>query len=131
MSSHRSGADAWRSRSPASARNFATSTTDSMLARVADSSFSSEGTSTSVEGTRAPPPGGPSAVVEPGEEALRGHPPIGVADDLRDLVPVGVTVDADPAPAAVADVRRTEVAVRVGGEQFLLGTGRRRAPEGE
>jgi D-amino-acid oxidase len=55
--------------------------------------------------------------------------PVGVLAQLGDLGPVHRSVQADPDPAAVADVRRPEEPVRVGPDQFLLRPWRRRAPQ--
>ena len=54
-----------------------------------------------------------------------GHQPggddaVGVGDQLGDLVPVDRDVEVDAEPAAVADVRRPEEPLGVGGDQRLL-----------
>jgi hypothetical protein len=55
--------------------------------------------------------------------------PVCVLHDLGDLGPVGLTVDAHAHPAAVPDVWRPVVTVRIVGDMRLLRTGRRRAPD--
>jgi len=55
--------------------------------------------------------------------------PVSFPADPRHLVPVDVAVEADPDPAAMADIRRPEKPVRFRARQFLLGTRRRRAPQ--
>src|SRR5882757_1620336 len=129
-SSHRFGADACCSSSPTSARSLSRSRTASMLAMVVESSLSSAGTSvTSDHGTRRGPRRRLS--VELGAERLGRYLPVGITDDLGDLVPGRVVVDAHAQPAPVTDVGRTEVAIRVVGDEGFLGPGWRRAPEPE
>ena len=58
--------------------------------------------------------------------------PIGVLDDVGDLVPVDVRhVEVDAEPAATADVRRAEEALGLPIDVLGLRTRRRRAPEPE
>ena len=79
---------------------------------------------------RAPAPAHSERLVQPSHQLLRGDLPVGVGDDLGDLVPVHlVVVEPDAEPAATADVRRPEEPVRAGGDQRLLRAGRGGAPE--
>ena len=54
---------------------------------------------------------------------------VGVLAELGDLGPVGLAVEADPDPAAAADVRGAEDPVRLGRDQLGLGAGRGGAPQ--
>src|SRR6188472_2364885 len=54
-------------------------------------------------------------------DELRGsHLGVGVLEDPGELVVVERAVEAEAEPAAVADVRRAEAAIRVGLDQHLL-----------
>src|SRR5439155_20055699 len=59
-----------------------------------------------------------------------GDRQVPVAHDRGDLGPVDGHVEPHPGPTAWSDVRRHEEAVGSGSDEYLLGAGRRRAPEG-
>ena len=106
------------------ARSVSRSRTASMLASVAESSLSSAGTSTTVEGTRAAQLSVGCDVSSWAMSCLGRDVPVGVPHDLGDLVPVGVAVDAHADPAAVPDVGRAEE-LRGLRDELLLRAGRR------
>src|SRR5512140_2902688 len=71
--------------------------------------------------------------VQPGGQPRGRDDAVGVLAELGDLGPVDLAVDlaveANADPAAAADVGRPEEALRVGGGELLLRSGRRRAPQ--
>src|SRR6516225_3825971 len=67
--------------------------------------------------------------VEEGCQPVRGNGPVGVPAQLSDLGPVQVAVEADADPSPVADIGRPEEPAGLGGDEFVLGSGRARTPQ--
>src|SRR5215207_3895221 len=65
------------------------------------------------------------------QQALRRHLHVGIANERGDEAPRGPAVDPHADPAARTDVRRDEKALRIGRDEVLLSTERRRQPDGE
>jgi hypothetical protein len=63
------------------------------------------------------------------DQSLRRHRPVGVLDDLGDLVPVDRHVEVHAEPAAATDVRRHEKPLGIRRDHRPLHAGRRRARE--
>src|SRR5215207_9438 len=63
------------------------------------------------------------------DELARCDGDVGVFDDARDLVPVQPTVETNPEPAAMPDVRGAEVVPGVAVDERLLHPFGRRAPQ--
>src|SRR5579883_32404 len=70
-----------------------------------------------------------SALIEPGDEPFGRGQAVALLGEIGDDAPVGCVVQPNPHPTMLPNIRRDEVAVRLGARQRLLRAGLRLDPQ--